>query len=35
MSIIPVFMAGVLGIYGIVVAILIAGTIGVNYALFK
>jgi len=35
MSIIPVFMAGVLGIYGIVVAILIAGTIGVNYTLFN
>ena len=34
-SIIPVVMAGIIAIYGLVVAVLIAGNIEPNYSLYK
>lgn len=34
-SVIPVVMAGIIAIYGLVVAVLIAGNIDKNYSLFK
>jgi V-type H+-transporting ATPase proteolipid subunit len=36
-SMIPVVMAGIIGIYGLVVAVLIAGSVerGKNYTLYK
>merc|ERR1719392_613817 len=34
-SIIPVVMAGIIAIYGLVVAVLIAGDISVDYTLYK
>ena len=34
-SVIPVVMAGIIAIYGLVVAVVIAGGIGQDYTLYK
>ena len=34
-SVIPVVMAGIIAIYGLVVAVLIASNISINYSLFQ